>query len=66
MTNVSSLPCSLLFLLGIIMYVPEYFSLIGLLLSVLVFNVQVAICVRKGEIKEMCFEIQASISKFAL
>jgi len=48
------------------MYVPEYFSLIGLLLSVLVFNVQVAICVRKGEIKEMCFEIQASISKFAL
>lgn len=48
------------------MFVLEYFSSIELLCSVLIFNVQVAICVRKGKIKVLCFEIQVSISKFAL
>lgn len=48
------------------MFVLEYFSLIELLCSVLIFNVQVAICVRKGKVKVVCFEIQVSISKFAL
>lgn len=65
-TDAFSLPPCFPLFMGVIVYILEYFSFIWLLCSALVFNVLVAICVRKGKIKEVCFEIQVSISKFAL